>query len=56
VIVPNLPDLANFLAHTLVSGFWVYKGMAAIFDKRSSDVALFILLLRESYGPMGQAG
>ena len=47
VIVPNLPDLANFLAHTVVSGFWVYKSMAAIFDKRSSDVALalFILLL-----------
>jgi len=47
VIVPNLPGVANFLAHTLASGFWVYKGMAAVLDKRAADVSLslFILLL-----------
>jgi ABC-type multidrug transport system ATPase subunit len=47
VIVPNLPTLANFLAHTVVSGFWVYKSMAAILKTDSSEtsLALFILLL-----------
>jgi hypothetical protein len=47
VIVPSLPAVADFLAHTVASGFWVYKSMASILDKRSSDVsrALVVLLL-----------
>jgi hypothetical protein len=58
VIVPNLPDLANALATRWSADSGFTKGMAAIFDKRSIEVALalFILLFRESYGPKGQGG
>jgi hypothetical protein len=47
VIVPDLPRVADFIAHTVVSGFWIYKAMASILSQDRHEVsrAISVLLL-----------
>ena len=46
-VIVELPALANFLAHGLVSGFWIYKNMASVLaqDRHEVSLATFVLLL-----------
>jgi ABC-type multidrug transport system ATPase subunit len=46
-VIVELPSLADFLAHTMVSGFWIYKAMASILshDHHEVSLSIFVLLL-----------
>jgi hypothetical protein len=45
VIVPDLPTLADLMAHTMVSGFWIYRAMSSILTEQHSKVSTAILIL-----------
>ncbi len=45
VIVPDLPKVADLIAHTVVSGFWIYKAMASILSQDHHEVSLAISVL-----------
>ena len=45
VIVPDLPALADFMAHTMVSGFWIYRAMSSILNDDRGKVSIAILVL-----------
>ncbi len=45
VIVPDLPTLADIMAHTMVSGFWIYRAMSSILTEDHGKVSAAILFL-----------
>jgi hypothetical protein len=45
VIVPDLPAMADFMAHTMVSGFWIYRAMSSILNEDHGKVSLAIVIL-----------
>jgi ABC-type multidrug transport system ATPase subunit len=45
VIVPDLPTLADIMAHTMVSGFWIYRAMSSILNEDHGKVSLAIIVL-----------
>jgi ABC-type multidrug transport system ATPase subunit len=45
VIVPDLPAMADFMAHTMVSGFWIYRAMSSILNDDHGKVSLAIVVL-----------
>jgi ABC-type multidrug transport system ATPase subunit len=45
VIVPDLPTMADLMAHTMVSGFWIYRAMSSILNNEHGKVSLAIVIL-----------
>jgi ABC-type multidrug transport system ATPase subunit len=45
VIVPDLPTMADLMAHTVVSGFWIYRAMSSILNDDHGKVSLAIVIL-----------
>src|SRR5260370_2562072 len=45
VIVPDLPTMADIMAHTMVSGFWIYRAMSSILSDERAKVTFAIVIL-----------
>ena len=50
MVVPDLPTLADVLAHSIVSGFWIYRAMSSILTEQhtKTEVAILMLLIHAS--------
>ncbi len=46
VVVPDLPKMADWVAHAAISGFWVFRAMESVLTNKSDDAnfALMVLL------------
>ncbi len=45
VIVPDLPAVPEFIARSVISGFWTYEGMIAVLDEQTGDALLALTIL-----------
>jgi len=45
VIVPDLPAVPEFIAQTVISGFWTYEGMIAVLNEETGDALATLLVL-----------